>query len=217
MLCGYRGAGKDHTYRLLQSGEKLEKYWKVYYHNLRTNTARVRVHFNSGLLHHRVAFADALKLETAGRFEICPQLLEKSKDMRLETSFREKYPQLPPEVTCYRRLLCMVGNEARTLDQNHWTVQASKFIRNDRLNVVTDFRLPTEILLGKFVGMRPLTVRVVRGENSIPQIDLPLEHELDDYPTDLLLTDIPLKMLEKLHSPFEWTEHIPHYTRMRGI
>ncbi len=216
MLCGYRGAGKDFTFELLKKNERLENHWHIYCNRFHLSNDEVVSYFNASLPVKRVSFADSLKDVTCERYGITRKWLEENKDSPVDTEFKLQH-QLPSNIDSYRHLLCHVGAEGRSRNPDCWTIEAFKRIENGTLNVITDFRLPSELKYTKLKGMKVLTARIIRYENTIPPEDLPLEHELDDYSTDLIFCDVPLERMWHHHHKFEWTNTIPHYLKMEGI
>lgn len=196
MVCGYRRSGKDFTCRALMRGDSLTQYWNIYRHR-RVGEDRVTSHLRPQVPVVRQAFADALKREVISTLGVSLEQLEELKDQPLPPVVRESFPNMRVygQVPTYRDVLIEVGLQGRRKDHNYWVKMVAGNYREDLLNVVTDLRFPSELELSSLVGTQALTVRVVNRNVAVPGPEEIVEHHLDDYATDVILTNYELSEL----------------------
>lgn len=217
MVCGYRRSGKDFTGQVLVSGGKLTDHWNIYGHR-RVKPEWLESHLRPTIPVVRSAFADALKVETATLLGMGVEELELSKDLPLPEEVRKDFPTLVVHGLrpTFRDILIDTGMRRRSECPNHWVKIVAQRYEPRSLNLVTDFRFLSELELPRLVGTQALTVRVVNRDVPIPGADEIVEHHLDDYTTDVLLTNYELDEIPNSpHSSSGWVDYLHHYEIVR--
>lgn len=189
LLIGYRRTGKDTLADTLIRGDSIISLYPSYL------TTLPKLHNPM-----KIALADQLKEDVKNMLGY--PITEENKDKKI-TGQHPKGFDLDDNST-NRDVLIQHGMNMRKVDPDYWIKIVVKKIEQNRDNdiIITDCRFWNEVeyfkSLGEKLGADVITVRLFRESVTIPPLDLPSEHDLDDYHADHLLCDSRLSYKKAL-------------------
>ncbi len=204
MICGYRRSGKDYTYKLIKNGIRIQSSWNVYIHSRHSSNILSPLSFESTDNIQRLAFADILKEKLALDLNMTVIDMEFTKDIPIPGDINGLTP---------RHYMIKMGYEYRMKDPLYWVKLVAEKYNPNMTNVVTDFRYPNEIQLGHLTNEIPITIRIVRKSTPMPELEELSEHYMDDYQTDVILTDYDSidEIINSEHGDSGWTDDLGSY------
>lgn len=180
MLCGYRRTGKDSLAQILNNdypGGDARFHWRVYRRPDSKASLPGSVHYQG------CAFAYILKQESAAEYNIPLVVADSEKDVPQFTHYRTG------ETVSARDIYIEWGAIRREQDPNYWCKKVCEtFTDSEKVcYIVTDWRFRNEIEYVKSVTGGVTSLRIYRSEVPVPPLNIPSEHDLDGYATDLVL------------------------------
>jgi hypothetical protein len=129
------------------------------------------------------AFAKILKRESSEVYGIPLVVPDAEKDVAQFTHYRTH------ETVSARDIYIEWGAIRRAQDPNYWCKKVCETFApvNGISYMITDWRFRNEIEYVQSVTNGVTSVRIYRSDVPVPDFDIPSEHDLDEYPTDLLL------------------------------
>lgn len=176
LVIGYRRTGKDTLADALINNRDIKELYPKYL------TTLPKLHKPM-----KIALADQLKEDVKNILGY--PITEENKDKKLEV-FPHGF-NLSDEST-NRDILIQHGMNMRKLDPDYWIkIVVNKIDQYpERDIIITDCRFRNEVQYFKALkDSEVLTVRLFRDSVPIPPLDLPSEHDLDEYHADHLLCD----------------------------
>lgn len=187
LVCGFRRTGKDALVQKLNNTLDGAFDWQVY----QPRGSNIQMPHNVV----RRGFADLLKQEVADIYNIPAVISDDDKDSKVYTHYQTG------EIVSARDIYIEWGTFRRAQDPNYWCGKVLEHLTPEITTVVTDWRFQNEIVYAQNNIQRILfgnngeqsncravcTLRVYRSEIPEPDMSVTSEHDLDDYPTDILL------------------------------
>lgn len=182
MLCGYRRTGKDSLNQILNAEftDPTRFKWRVY------RAPNSSIELQQNVRYEGKAFAFELKRESSEVYGIPAVVSDADKDV---VQFQHYQTNKPVSA---RDIYIEWGALRRAQDPNYWCKKVCEKITgdiqtNDVCHIITDWRFGNEIQYVKSVFPSVIEIRIYRSEVPVPDSDIPSEHDLDHYPTQLLL------------------------------
>lgn len=177
LICGYRRTGKDYLFGKLST--KTPASMRIYKNPLVT-TYNI-TNYNNFV---RIAFADILKQEASGLYDIPTGIFDDEKDVKCYEHYRTG------EMVSARDIYNEWGQIRRNEDPDYWCKLALRDVTTNRdINyIVTDWRFRNELEYGREHFPTLITARVYRSQVEEPPNNVISEHDLDHLATDLLIT-----------------------------
>lgn len=194
LVCGYRRTGKDTLYSILSKQIRSVNLfkWRIY------RLSSMKHEFNSGI-YVRMAFADALKCEASEEYGIPLIISDTEKDVKQFKHYKSG------KIVSARDIYIEWGTIKRNEDIDYWckalindfyalNCSSDEFKEEYSISkdprvtcVVTDWRFENEVKYVLTTFSDVITIRVYRSDVPIPDANIDSEHDLNKYPTDILL------------------------------
>jgi len=144
------------------------------------------------------SFAKALKEDVGDLFDLTWKEIDEQKERQLTNDEHLAYAHLwfgPPGNTIREVLIDRAaGVRSRTLDHYVQHVMSHEYDRR-RDMYITDWRYPNELEFIQRMGCQVVTIRVLRSGLPAPPLEDHSEHQLDGYPTDIIMTPMGDELL----------------------
>lgn len=177
-ICGYRRTGKDFLCKILTSTDYVpHNLWHVY-----AKPNHPNIDLNNLNNYQRNSFADQVKIYSHFVYDL-PAISDDEKDIPM---FIHKFNG---KLISARDIYSEVTLTKIALDTNYWNKLA--YNNMTKYPIFTDFRFISAYDYFNNNGLKPITIRIFRKEVHIPDKNDIIEHELDNFTTDFLLTTDP--------------------------
>lgn len=199
LLLGYRGTGKDTFFKELQKCKSITNAASVLNYKCTFGFANwIDIDKNKNVTYKRIGLADSLKEHVYKKYNF-PQYQRSSigslKDKPIHSFLCGNVETKNfAKNTTFRDLCIQEGTQKCKEQPTYWCEQAMQQqhpISNEAMYVVTDLRQWHELFyfqkLAKQYQFSLKTIRLVRTQVAVPPINIPTEHELDSFQSDIVL------------------------------